>query len=55
MDFLELAACGVGMAEVVSDSNSCIVMKWTLPTDCLAHIIVGIGKGFHCRILNKKK
>lgn len=53
MDFSKLAACCVAVAEVVSGSNGCIAMKWTFSTDCHVHIIIGIGKDFHCRILNK--
>lgn len=53
MDFSKLAACCVAVAEVVSDRNGCIATKRILPTDCRVHIIIGIGKGSHCRILNK--
>ena len=53
MDFSELAACCVAVAGVVSGSNGCIATKWTFPIGFRVHIIIGIGKGFHCRILNK--
>lgn len=50
---MELAACGTGVAEVVSDSNGCIAPKWAFHTDCRVYVIIGIGKDFHCRILDK--
>ena len=53
MDFSKLAACGTGVAAVVSDSNGCIATKWAFHTDCRAYVIIGIGKDFHCRILDK--
>ena len=53
MDFSELAACGVAVAEVVSGSNGYIATKWAFHTDCRVHIIIGVGKGSHCRILDE--
>ena len=52
MDFSELAACCVAVAEVVSGSNGCMATKWTFPTGFRVHIIIGIEKDLHCRILN---
>lgn len=53
MDFSKLAACCVAVAEVVSGCNGCIATEWAFHADCHVHIIIGMGKGYHCRILNK--